>query len=80
MFFYWKAVDKQGNEKEGDIDARSREDVVTILKKQGYFDPEVVQLFLQKNAQGQEDYNYQIWALLTFSLWHQIFIDKTITI
>ncbi|OIP24797.1 hypothetical protein AUK11_02480 [bacterium CG2_30_37_16] len=37
MFFYWKAVDKQGNEKEGDIDARSREDVVTILKKQGYF-------------------------------------------
>lgn len=51
-----------------------------ILKKQGYFDPKTVQLFLQKNAQGREDYNYQIWALLTFSLWHQIFIDKTRTI
>lgn len=51
-----------------------------MLKKQGYFDPKAVQLFLQKNAQGREDYNYQIWALLTFSLWHQIFIDKTMTI
>lgn len=51
-----------------------------ILKKQGYFDLKTVQLFLQKNTQGKEDYNYQIWALLTFSLWHQIFIDKTITI
>ena len=51
-----------------------------ILKKQGYFDLKTVQLFLQKNAQGQEDYNYQIWALLTFSIWHQIFIDKNIII
>ncbi len=51
-----------------------------MIEKQGYFDSKTIQMFLQKNAQGKEDYNYQIWALLTFSLWHQIFIDKTMTI
>lgn len=48
------------------------------VKKRGYFNPEVVQEMIKKNMLAKEDYSYSLWALLTFEIWHQKFIDKKI--
>ena len=46
------------------------------IKQRGYFNPRIIETMIKENSKGKQDYNYQIWALLTFEIWHQIFIDK----
>ncbi|MBD0373197.1 MAG: asparagine synthase (glutamine-hydrolyzing) [Pyrinomonadaceae bacterium] len=48
---------------------------VERLKRRGLFRPEAVQRIVGENLAGREDYNLQVFQLLTLELWQQIFMD-----
>ncbi|NJN93631.1 MAG: hypothetical protein HC875_05815 [Anaerolineales bacterium] len=54
----------------------------TLLSQQaierGYFRRDYIQTMLDRHQQG-ESWQYLIWNLLMLELWHQMFIDKTLT-
>ena len=45
------------------------------IKARGYFDPAAVRLMIDANLLGKEDYNLQVFQLLTFEIWAQKFLD-----
>ncbi len=45
------------------------------INKRGWFQPLEVQRLLERQRTGRDDLSLQIWALLTFELWQQQFID-----
>ena len=45
------------------------------LQARGIFAPHEVHQLINRHRNGQEDYSYQIWALLTLELWMQTFLD-----
>jgi asparagine synthase (glutamine-hydrolysing) len=45
------------------------------VKRRGLFRPRVVQRIMERNLSGREDYNLQVFQLLTLELWQQIFLD-----
>lgn len=45
------------------------------VKRRGLFRPEEVRRIINANLSGREDYNLQVFQLLTFELWQQAFID-----
>jgi asparagine synthase (glutamine-hydrolysing) len=45
------------------------------VKDRGWFEPTEVADVLREHRQGRADKSLQIWALLTFELWEQQFID-----
>ena len=45
------------------------------VKRRGLFRPEEVKRIIDANLSGREDYNLQVFQLLTFELWQQAFID-----
>jgi len=45
------------------------------VKQRGLFRPTEVQRIIKDNLSGREDYNLQVFQLLTFELWHRQFID-----
>lgn len=45
------------------------------IRRRGLFRPEAVQRIVRENLAGREDYNLQVFQLLTLELWQQIFID-----
>jgi asparagine synthase (glutamine-hydrolysing) len=47
--------------------------------KRGYFREEALRWLIQQHQEGQRDFGHQLWALLTFELWHRLFIDKEIS-
>ena len=46
------------------------------VKRRGLFRPEEVKRIINANLSGREDYNLQVFQLLTFELWQQAFIDR----
>lgn len=46
--------------------------------KRGYFREEALRWLIQQHQEGKRDFGHQLWALLTFELWHRLFIDKGI--
>ena len=46
------------------------------VKRRGLFRPAEVQRIIAANLSGREDYNLQVFQLLTLELWHRAFIDK----
>ncbi|UCG11657.1 MAG: asparagine synthase (glutamine-hydrolyzing) [Deltaproteobacteria bacterium] len=42
----------------------------------GYFRAHAVRRLIDEHQSGKRDYGHQLWALLTFEIWHQIFIDQ----
>jgi asparagine synthase (glutamine-hydrolysing) len=46
------------------------------VKRRGLFQPAEVQHNIVANLSGREDYNLQVFQLLTLELWHRAFIDK----
>ena len=46
------------------------------VKRRGLFRPEEVRRIINANLSGREDYNLQVFQLLTFELWQQAFIDQ----
>lgn len=45
------------------------------IKRRGLFRPEEVKRVIEANLSGREDYNLQVFQLLTLELWQQAFID-----
>jgi asparagine synthase (glutamine-hydrolysing) len=45
------------------------------VKRRGLFRPREVKRIIDANLSGREDYNLQVFQLLTFELWQQAFID-----
>jgi asparagine synthase (glutamine-hydrolysing) len=48
----------------------------TNIKRRGLFNPKEVKRIISTNLSGYEDYNLQVFQLLTLELWHQTFIKK----
>ena len=46
-----------------------------VLKRRGLFQPEEVKRLITANLSGREDYNLQVFQLLTLELWQRAFID-----
>lgn len=47
------------------------------LRRRGIVDPAVVARLRADNAAGEADNSLQLYALLSFELWHQTFLDRT---
>jgi asparagine synthase (glutamine-hydrolysing) len=45
------------------------------LKRRGYFEPVAIHRMIRENEEGREDHAHRLWGLLTFELWHRIFVD-----
>jgi asparagine synthase (glutamine-hydrolysing) len=45
------------------------------VQKRGLFDPKEVRRIIAANLSGREDYNLQVFQLLTLEMWQQTFID-----
>jgi asparagine synthase (glutamine-hydrolysing) len=52
-------------------DVLSRETV----SRQGFFEPAAVQRVLDRHVSREQDLSRQLWALLAFTLWHDIHLD-----
>ena len=48
------------------------------LRRQGFFRPEAVSELMDAHAAGRADNSRKIWALLTFSLWHDRYGDASL--
>ena len=46
------------------------------LKRRGLFQPEEVRRIINANLSGREDFNLQVFQLLTLELWQREFIDR----
>jgi asparagine synthase (glutamine-hydrolysing) len=46
------------------------------VRRRGLFRPEEVRRVIEANLSGREDYNLQIFQLLTLELWQRAFIDE----
>ncbi len=46
------------------------------IRRRGLFQPAAVQKIISANQSGQEDFNLQVFQLLTLELWQQQFLDK----
>jgi asparagine synthase (glutamine-hydrolysing) len=46
------------------------------VRRRNLFRPEEVRRIINANLSGKEDYNLQVFQLLTFELWQQAFIDR----
>ena len=47
--------------------------------ERGYFKRETIQSMLDEHISEQYDHCYRIWSLLFLEVWHNMFIDKSIT-
>ena len=45
------------------------------VRRRGLFRPEEVQRIIAANLSGREDYNLQVFQLLTLELWQRTFMD-----
>ena len=46
------------------------------IKQNGYFDPTVVNNMIQRHATGEKFYSYKLFNILSFVIWHKIFIEN----
>jgi asparagine synthase (glutamine-hydrolysing) len=47
------------------------------VRRQGFFDREVVTRLLDDHVAGKEDRSRQLWGLLAFTLWHERHVEQT---
>src|SRR6266545_4125442 len=47
-----------------------------VLRRQGFFRPEVVGRLLDDHVAGREDRSRQLWGLLAFTLWHERHVER----
>jgi asparagine synthase (glutamine-hydrolysing) len=62
----------------GDLEPFAR-DVLSadVLRRQGFFRPEIVTRLLDDHVAGREDLSRQLWGLLAFTLWHERHVEST---
>jgi hypothetical protein len=46
-----------------------------VIRRRGLFRPREVRRIIAANLSGREDYNLQVFQLMTLELWQRIFID-----
>ena len=46
------------------------------LRRQGFFQPDVVTRLLDDHVAGREDRSRQLWGLLAFTLWHERHVER----
>jgi asparagine synthase (glutamine-hydrolysing) len=62
----------------GDLEGFARETLsAETLRRQGYFEPRVVERVIDDHVSGREDLSRQLWGLLAFTLWHEHHVDRT---
>ena len=71
-FGRWLKEDSAGYVREILLDKR------TLGRK--YFNASYIEKLLKSHRNEQRDYQNQIWMLLTFELWHRVFIDDAPTV
>ena len=47
--------------------------------RRGYFREESLRRLLDEHISGKRDHGHQLWALLTFEIWHRLFIDGEVS-
>src|SRR6266508_1580599 len=47
------------------------------LRRQGFFQPEIVSRVVDDHVAGREDLSRQLWGLLAFTLWHERHVERT---
>jgi asparagine synthase (glutamine-hydrolysing) len=61
----------------GDLEPFARETLSReTLRRQGFFQPEVVERLLEDHVAGREDRSRQLWGLLAFTLWHERHVER----
>lgn len=45
--------------------------------KRGYFRDDAVRRLIGEHQSGKRDHGHRLWALLTFEMWHRVFIEQT---
>jgi len=62
----------------GDLEPFARETLsAETLRRQGFFQPKVVQRLLDDHVAGREDLSRQLWGLIAFTLWHERHVEQT---
>jgi len=62
----------------GELEPFARETLAApVLRRQGFFRPEVVARLLDEHLAGREDRSRQLWGLLAFTLWHERHVQRT---
>jgi asparagine synthase (glutamine-hydrolysing) len=62
----------------GELEPFARETLSEgTLRRQGFFEPAVVQRVLDDHVAGREDRSRQLWGLLAFTLWHERHVERT---
>jgi asparagine synthase (glutamine-hydrolysing) len=46
------------------------------LRRQGFFRPEAVSALIDAHVARREDYSRQLWGLLSFTLWHERWVEN----
>jgi asparagine synthase (glutamine-hydrolysing) len=61
----------------GELEPFARETLSEeTLRRQGFFEPRVVQALLDEHVAGREDLSRQLWGLLAFTLWHERHVER----
>jgi len=47
-----------------------------VVRRQGFFSPEVVTRLIDDHVAGREDLSRQLWGLLAFTLWHERHVEQ----
>ncbi len=47
----------------------------SVILREGYFKPEVVQDIMRRHKRSELLYNHQMYALLVFEMWHERFVE-----
>jgi asparagine synthase (glutamine-hydrolysing) len=50
-----------------------------VVLNRGYFNESTLRRLIDEHQSGKRDHSHRLWALLTFEIWHQIFIDQEIS-
>jgi asparagine synthase (glutamine-hydrolysing) len=62
----------------GELEPFARETLAAeTLRRQGFFEPAVVQRLLDDHVGRREDLSRQLWCLLAFTLWHERHVERT---
>jgi len=49
------------------------------LAKQGIFKKEFYSSFVEPHLAGKSNYTWQVWAALMYQLWHELFLEQSLT-
>ena len=61
----------------GDLEPFARETLsAETLRRQGFFEPRVVDRLLDDHVSGREDLSRQLWGLLSFTLWYERHVER----